>query len=161
MMQAIFPFFQWADGSWVGTTVRNSRLWFPILELFHLFALTMLLGTTVLLSLRLLGVVMRKQPIHELAHDLAPWTGWSIAVVLTSGTFMFFSGALRYYGNQSFRLKMVLLFSALIFHFAYFRRVVRRDENSLSPGATKLAGIGALVLWFGVGLAGRSIGFVG
>jgi hypothetical protein len=161
MMHAVFPFFQWADGSWVGTTVRNSRMWFPILELFHLFALTILLGTTVLLSLRLLGVVMRKQPIPELAHDLAPWTGWSIAVVLTSGTFMFFSGALRYYDNQSFRIKMVLLFSALIFHFAYFRRVVRQDESSLSPGAFKLAGIGALVLWFGVGLAGRSIGFVG
>jgi hypothetical protein len=161
MMQAIFPFFQWADSCWVGTTVRNSRLWFPLLELFHLFALTILLGTTVLLSLRLLGVVMRKQPIPELAHELAPWTGGAIAVVLTSGTCMFFSGALRYYSNESFRIKMVFLFSALIFHFAYFRRVVRRDESSLSPVATKLAGIGALVLWFGVGLAGRSIGFVG
>jgi len=161
MMKALFPFFQWADGSWVGTTVRNSRMWFPVLELFHLFALTILLGTTVLLSLRLLGLVMKKQPIPELARDLAPWTGWSIAVVLTSGLIMFFSGALRYYDNVSFRIKMVLLFSALIFHFAYFRRVVRRDESSQSPAAIKLAGIGALVLWFGVGLAGRSIGFVG
>ncbi len=161
MMQAIYPFFQWADGSLVGTAVRNSRVWFPLLELFHLFALTILLGCTVLLSLRLLGVMLKKQPLPELAHELSPWMAGAITVVLASGIPMFFSGALRYYGNTSFRVKMVFLFSALIFHFAYFRRVVRRDESSLSPVAIKLAGIGALVLWFGVGLAGRGIGFVG
>ena len=104
---------------------------------------------------------MRKQPIPELADDLAPWMTGAIAAVLTSGLLMFFSGALRYYDNDSFRVKMVLVFSALIFHFAYFRRVVRRDESALSPRAIKIAGVGALVLWFGVGLAGRSIGFVG
>lgn len=136
-------------------------MWFPVLELFHLFALTILLGSTVVLSLRLLGVIMRKQPIPELAHDLSPWTTGAIAVVLTSGLLMFSSGALRYYDNDSFRVKMVLLITALTFHFGYFRRVVRRDESAQSRRAIKIAGIGALILWFGVGLAGRSIGFVG
>ncbi len=131
MMQAIYPFFQWADGSLVGTAVRNSRVWFPLLELFHLFALTILLGCTVLLSLRLLGVMLKKQPLPELAHELSPWMAGAITVVLASGIPMFFSGALRYYGNTSFRVKMVFLFSALIFHFAYFRRVVRREVRSV------------------------------
>jgi hypothetical protein len=161
MMHALYPFFEWADGSWLGAAVRNSRLWFPILELFHLFALTILLGIMLVLSLRLLGIVMRRQPVAELAHDLAPWIGWSIAIILTSGICMFFSGALRYYDNTSFRIKMVVLFAALLFHFSFFRRVIRSDESALSPGVAKLAGFGALILWFGVGLAGRGIGFVG
>ncbi len=108
-----------------------------------------------------LGVVLRKQPLPELARELSPWTAGAITVVLASGIPMFFSGALRYYDNTSFRIKMVALFCALVFHFAYFRRVVRRDESTLSRLSVKLAGIGALVLWFGVGLAGRGIGFVG
>ena len=161
MMRAIYPFFQWADSSWAGTTVRNSRLSFPILELFHLFALTILLGIMLVLSLRLLGVILPRQPLSELARELSPWMAGAIAVIVTSGSLMFCSGALRYYSNSSFRVKMVFLFSALLFHFAYFRRVIRRDESSLSPAAIKIAGIGALVLWFGVGLAGRGIGFVG
>lgn len=160
-MDAIYPFFQWADASWLGASVRNSRILFPLLELFHLFALTVLLGSIVLLSLRLLGVVMRKQPLSELAHELSPWMTGAILVVVCSGIPMFMSGALRYYGNTSFRVKMVFLFCALVFHFAYFHRVVVKDENSLSPAAVKIAGIGALLLWFGVGLAGRGIGFVG
>lgn len=160
-MHAIYPFFQWADGSWLGATVRNSRIWFPLLELFHLFALTILLGTTVLLSLRLLGVLMRKQPLSELARELSPWMTGAILVVFCSGIPMFMSGALRYYDNTSFRIKMVFLFSALIFHFAYFRRTVFKDETTVSPAAFRVAGIGALVLWFCVGLAGRGIGFVG
>ena len=54
-----------------------------------------------------------------------------------------------------------LLVLALIFHFAYFRKLVRRDDANISPGTGKLAAVIALVLWFGVGMAGRSIGFFG
>ena len=133
---------------------------FPF-ELFHLFGLTILLGTTVLLSLRLLGVVMRKQPLPELARDFAPGRVEHGGGADLGHLHVFLGGSPVLRQRSPFRIKMVLLFTALIFHFVYFRRVVRRDENSLSPAATKLAGIGALVLWFGVGLAGRSIGFVG
>jgi len=56
---------------------------------------------------------------------------------------------------------MILLACALTFHFAYFRKLVRRDDASITPRAGKLAAAVALLLWFGVGMAGRSIGFFG
>jgi hypothetical protein len=69
--------------------------------------------------------------------------------------------AVRCYGNTSFWIKMALLAIALIFHFTYFRKLVRRDDANIAPGTGKLAAAVALMLWFGVGMAGRSIGFFG
>jgi hypothetical protein len=56
---------------------------------------------------------------------------------------------------------MILFVLALTYHFAYFRKLVRRDDASIRPGVGKLAATVALLLWFGVGMAGRSIGFFG
>jgi len=43
----VVPFFQWCDDSMIGAAIRNSRVAFPIIENFQLFALTVLLGTRV------------------------------------------------------------------------------------------------------------------
>lgn len=152
-MASIFPFFQWCDSSWLGSTIRNSQSLFPIIEIFHLFALTILLGTTIVLSLRLFGVMFAEQPFPELARSLTPWNSWSLAVMLFTGFLLFLSEAVKCYGNDSFRAKMVFLFLALLFRFTLYAK--------LTQSWGKLAAGISLVLWFSVGLAGRAIGFLG
>jgi len=68
----------------------------------HLFGLTLLLGTIVLLSLRLLGAMLKKQPVAELAADLLPYQSWGLGLMGFSGIFMFIATAVRCYGNTSF-----------------------------------------------------------
>ena len=152
-MAAIFPFFQWCDGSWLGSTIRNSQWLFPVIEIFHLLALTILLGTTIVLSLRLFGVMFRDQSFPELAGSMNSWNLWSLAAMLFTGLLLFMSEALKCYGNDSFRAKMLLLFAALLFRFAFYPK--------LTQSWGKLAAGLSLVLWFSVGLAGRAIGFLG
>jgi len=55
---------------------------------------------------------------------------------------------------------MAFFATALIFHFGYFRKLVRRDDASIGVNG-KVAATVTLLLWFGVGMAGRSIGFFG
>jgi hypothetical protein len=74
---------------------------------------------------------------------------------------MFIATAVRCYGNTSFWVKMILLACALTFHFAYFCKLVRKDDASIPRGEGHLAAAVAHLLWFGVGMAGRSIGFFG
>jgi hypothetical protein len=152
-MASLLPFFQWCDSSWLGTTIRNSQFLFPVIEMFHLFALTILLGTTLIISLRLLGVMFQQQTFPELASSLMPWNLWSLAVMLCTGFLLFTSEAVKCYGNYSFRAKMVLLFTALLFRFALYPQLTR-NWGKLAAGLS-------LVLWFSVGLAGRAIGFLG
>ena len=152
-MASLLPFFQWCDSSRLGTTIRNSAFLFPVIEMFHLFALTILLGTTLILSLRLLGVMFRQQAFPELASSLMPWNLWSLVAMLATGFLLFLSEAMKCYGNDSFRAKMLLLFTALVFRFALYPKLTR-NWGKLAAGLS-------LVLWFSVGLAGRAIGFLG
>jgi hypothetical protein len=159
-MLSIVPFFQWCDNTRVSLAIRDSRIAFPIIENFHLFALTVLLGSLVVLTLRQFGLVYKTQPISEVALALRPWNRWSLAVMLTSGILLFLSEAMKCYGNTSFRVKMLFLFAALLFQFTIYNRTVA-SEDKVAAASGKIAAAVALCLWFGVGLAGRGIGFLG
>jgi uncharacterized protein DUF6644 len=144
----------------ISRAIRDSRVAFPVIENFHLFALTVLLGSLVVLALRQFGLVYKTQPIAEVANALRPWSRWSLVVMLASGILLFLSEAMKCYGNTSFRVKMLFLFAALLFQFTIYNRTVA-SEDKLAPIGGKIAAAIALCLWFGVGLAGRGIGFLG
>ena len=159
-MSALTPFFQWCDDTIIGQAIRNSRVAFPIIENFHLFALTVLLGSLVVLCLRQFGLIYKTQPISEVALALRPWNLWGLAVMLVSGILLFLSEAMKCFSNTSFRVKMLFLFAALLFQFTVYSRIVK-NEGAIAPVGGKIAAGVALCLWFGVGLAGRAIGFLG
>ena len=158
-MASLLSFFQGVDSSWIGTTIRNSQTLFPVIETFHLFALTILLGTTIILNLRLFGLLFSSQAIPDLTREIQPWNRWSLAVMLVSGTLLFTSEAMKCYGNTSFYAKMLLLSVALAFHFTIYPRLTSKAGHSRL--ANKLAATASTALWFSVGLAGRGIGFFG
>src|SRR5690242_9781435 len=55
----LLPFFRWCDSTAVAETIRNSRVLFPLVESIHLLGLTVLLGTIIVLNLRLAGAGLR------------------------------------------------------------------------------------------------------
>lgn len=159
-MHALVPFFQWCDNTPISQAIRNSKFAFPIIENFHLFALTVLLGSLVVIVLRQFGLIYREQPISDVANALRPWNRWGIAVMLVSGILLFLSEAMKCFGNTSFRVKMIFLFAALLFQFTIYNRTVAQ-EDKVAPRGGKIAAAVVICLWFGVGLAGRAIGFLG
>ena len=140
---------------WIGKSVERIAWLF----IFHTLGLTLLLGTLVVANLRLFGLVFRREPVAELARDLDPLTVIGLCLTLTSGALIFTGGAPNYYIVEWFRTKMILLVLALLFHFSVFRKMIRADEGRFHPILTRLSGAVALLLWFGVGIAGRAIAF--
>lgn len=142
----------------MGEAIRNSRVLFPIVESIHLFALTVLLGTVIVLNLRLIGAGLRGQPLSSVARSLAPLTFWSLLTMLVSGSLLFASEALKCYQNPPFLFKMITLFTAIVFHWTVFRPTVNSPAAAgrVRSIATALV---SMTLWFGVAAAGRAIGF--
>jgi len=153
-------FCQWCNNSFFGHGVRASVWLFPFIEIFHLLGLGVLGGTVVIMNLRLLGFRFRGQRVSGLARDVYPWMVSSLAVMLVSGFFLFSSEAVKMYGNRAFRAKMVSLVLAVIFNFTIYRKVTTADESQVSPVGQRLTALVSLLLWAGVGLAGRAIGYV-
>jgi hypothetical protein len=142
-----------AFGQWIGQSTERIAWLFVM----HLAGLTLLLGGTVVVSLRLLGIGLRSQSLPQLAQDVAPWRTSGLLLSLISGALIFTGGAASYYDGAWFRHKMTLLFVA--FNFTLFRLVTQADEGRFSPWLNRVTGGLALLLWFGVGVSGRAIAF--
>jgi len=147
-MVSLLHFFQWANGLWIGDWIRNSIWIFPAIEGVHIVALTMLFGTIIFIDLQMLGLVRRDTPVAHLEEDLRPWTFCSLVVILVTGLMLFSSEATKLFLSGPFRIKMVALFAAILFHYTIHRRVPAKATAAIS-----------LMLWLTVGFAGRAIGF--
>ena len=153
------PFFLWCNETWIGQTVRESTWTFATVEVVHLWGLTILLGSVLVLYLRLAGLAMRSQPIEHVARQFAPWTILGLSVMVLSGGTLFLSEAVKCLESDPFRIKMALFFPAVLFHFWLYRKILRVQRGRFNPILEKLAGAFAATLWLGVGIAGRLIGF--
>lgn len=159
-MRLLFPFFKWCDGTWIGEVIRGSKYLFPVIEAIHLLGLTVLLGVMVIISMRLFGLILKHESTREVATDLRPYTWTSIVVMLITGFLLFSSEALKCYDSPSFRFKMACLILALVFQVTIYHRATTAVDVDKRPGFAKLTAILALLLWFGVGVGGRAIGFL-
>jgi hypothetical protein len=156
---SFLPFFQWCDATAIGVAIRSSRWLFPLVESIHLLGLTVLLGTVIVLDLRLLGLGLRRQSVARVASGLSGLMAGSVVVMLTTGLLLFLSEALKCYASPPFRVKMLFLFTAILFHYTAFRTIVKDKRAEARPMLSKLVGVVSFSLWMGVGLAGRAIGF--
>jgi hypothetical protein len=123
----------------------------------HLFGLTLLLGSVVLTGLNLLGLFQRQKAPAQLRREMQPVMLTGLTLMVLSGGLIFTGGAEAYFAGYWFRLKMMLLAAALIFHVTVYRIVARRETRATI--ARRLTGALMLLLWFGVACAGRAIAF--
>ena len=79
MVESLRPFIMSAYNAPVSLWVRESSWAFATLEVVHLFGLTMLLGSVLMLSLRSFGLTMRKHSIGQVARDLEMYLDVQVA----------------------------------------------------------------------------------
>lgn len=152
----LLPFFQWCQDTALGVAIRESVWMFPIIEAVHLLALALIGGAVLVVDLRLAGLVLRHQPASAIARDAEPWLIGSLAVMIVTGVLLFMSEALKCYYSPPFWLKMAFLAIAVAFTFTLRRRVAERATRRWLMTA---AAVVSVLLWAGVGLMGRGIGF--
>src|SRR5215469_5774613 len=158
LKDSLLAFCMWCNQSLVGHTIRDSVWLFPFVEIFHLLALAILGGSMLVLNMRLLGIGFRTDPVSALARDLRPWIIGSLVVMLISGFLLFTTEAVKMYGNWAFQAKMAFLLLSIILTFTIHWRVTNRDE---SPASVRwVTALVSLILWTGVGLGGRALGYV-
>ncbi len=160
MWESLKPFFEWTDRAPWGKVISGTVWMFPVIETIHILALTVMYGAMILINLRLLGIGMRRQPVTLLTKDLEPYMTCGVVAMLVTGYFLFASEAMKCFANDGFKLKMEILFPAVIFQFTLFRWVTRQDDAKRPKLLGALAAVLSFVLWLGVGVGGRAIGFV-
>jgi hypothetical protein len=156
---SLLPLFGWFDSSAVGEAIRASTWLFPVIEVLHLLGLAVIGGAVLLVDMRLLGLGLRHQPVSQIARDAQPWLIGSLLVMVTSGSLLFTSEAVKCYYHDAFWVKMTSLFLAIMFTFTIRRKVAMAEPGRVRPLWSKLVALLSVALWSGVGIGGRWIGF--
>lgn len=120
----------------------------------------MMYAAMIVIDLRLLGLGMKKQSVSVLAKSLSPYMDWGLIIMLVSGFLLFTSEAMKSFSNDGFRIKMIVLVPAVLFQYTLFRWVIRQDDAKRSAPVGWAVSLLSMVLWLGVGIGGRAIGFV-
>ena len=151
--------FQWFQQTPVGHALGHANhLWGAFFQLIHIVGFILLLSAVVLINLRLFGVGLKRQPVLKVTQSAIPLLWIGLGAAAFSGITIFLSGPVHYYPNEAFWIKIVLLLLAVVFQAAIYNRLVSTQTER--PSAAKVAATLSLVLWFGVGIAGRTIGYI-
>lgn len=135
---------------------KSDHLVGAALQIVHVFGLILLLTAQVLITLRLLNLIFKQQPLPDITKTALRifWLGLGIAAL--SGALMFIATPKLYYFKWIFQLKILLFAASLIIQVTVVRYALRNPSATLA----KYSVAASLLLWFGVGMAGRIIGFV-
>src|SRR5579862_6177711 len=106
---------------WLGKTplavAMSNQKMYALVDTIHQLGMVLLLGTISIVSLRLLGMVLRARRVSQLASDVRRGTAVGLAIMLTTGPLLFVSEPVRWYTNGPFQLMMAILLAAIVFHF--------------------------------------------
>jgi hypothetical protein len=160
LFQDLIAYF---EDSVVADAIRENDLLFPTIESVHVLAICLVVGSILVLDLRLIGFASVQRPVSRLANAILPVTWGAFAVAATSGFLLFISNATKYLANGYFVAKMFLICAAgvnmLVFHWISARDLPRWEKDISPPLRARLAGAFSILLWIAVVACGRWIGF--
>jgi uncharacterized membrane protein len=162
-VQSITALLEWLQASsWAGF-IHKTAWAFTTVEVIHVFAVSMLIGTIAIVDLRLLGLTSTRRPFAELSRKVLPFTWVAFVVVVIAGALLFISRATDYFVNPVFWIKMALIVVAginmMIFEFITVRDVQKWNLDQTPPPAARLAGGISITCWVMVIVLGRLIAF--
>jgi hypothetical protein len=143
----------------IGMGLRESPVLWPCIEATHVLSLALSVGTIALVDLRLIGFIMKDQPVTDVIEQTQPWTFTGFGLAFLSGALLFWSEAFRVYPSWSFRMKMACIpllgLNALLFHKTIYKSVDQWNTSSVVPMRARMAGWFGLVFWAVVIFCGR------
>ena len=151
------------EESGIGTELRESSLWFPLIEGLHVLGLSVSVGLIVLSDLRLAGVALKKRSASEVWGQFLPWLAPGFILMTITGVLLFWSHAYSAYNSIAFRTKLILLFlaaaNAAYYHLTVYRKMNLWDNDPVPPAGARFAGWASLVLWVAIVTMGRIMAY--
>ena len=152
---------EWIESTDLSTAIREGALLYPIIGGVHLLAIALFGGMLVATDLRLLGWAMQRRRASDVVQQLRAWKRAGFVLVVASGLLLGWCEPLKLYRSPSFWIKMAVLVLVGV-HALIFRNDVYQNAAGLDAGTApraKLAAALSLILWAGLVVSGRLIGF--
>src|SRR4051812_16382855 len=141
--------------------LRESENAYPLIETVHVLSIAVIVGTVVAVDLRVLGLILKAEPVTRVGKALLPTTWYGFLIMLLTGVPLFAAQAVQLYSNPAFRLKILLLalagVNALLFHKTTYRVVSDWDHGITTPLSARVFALTSIALWSAIIVSGRLI----
>jgi putative copper export protein len=155
--------------NWLSTTtpsvfIQEHNGWaIPAIQSIHIIGIAMVMGSILMIDLRILGWAGRDQTLLETTRRFGPWLTGSLWLLLATGLLMVIGEPVRELVTFSFWMKMALVAVgtcvAAIFRIT-LRRHERRWEDTLTHRSSiKGVAIFTFFLWACIVVLGRLIAY--
>jgi uncharacterized membrane protein len=128
-----------------------------ILEIIHYFSMFILVGSMMIVDLRVLGLVARRQDAAQFANRLSPWIWWSLGFNFLSGFLMFAGSAGSYYRNDVFYDKVGVVLLAVVASIVVQRKLPQWNLLPAMPAWGKVLAVVSMGLWIAAIIAGVEV----
>ena len=142
----------WLQATSIAIAVANSTVLTGTLSAAHLLGFTLATGGALVSNLRLLGILIPERPVLDVSRPATRGIAVGLLISIATGVLLFAPRATVASANRIFQLKMLLLVSAVAFHFTVHRGVSRRP--AVSHAVLRTVGAVGFLLWAGLALAG-------
>ena len=150
----LFRWFQ--DNSFIAFV--NGTAWTAAgLEIVHYFSMFVLVGSMVIVDLRVLGLLGRSQEAGRFADRLFPWMWAGLGFNFLSGFLMFAGSAISYYRNDIFYDKLIVVLLAIVASVVVQQKVRGWDQSPAMPVWAKVMALVSIGLWVGAIIAGVEV----
>ena len=133
----------------------------PTLESLHFIGLSLLIGTVLVINLRVLGFM--KQVSLDAIDRLIPWGVLGFGLNIVTGMLFFIAVPQQYTQSVAFFWKAGLIVVAAFngLYFTAFDQTWAMEPGGDAPVLSKAMALSAFVLWVGVMYYGSMLPFIG
>lgn len=137
--------------------LRSSFIAYPLVSAAHILSFGVLVTSVILMDLRILGAMALERGPFVALMRRAAMIGFTLAVL--TGAALFSIRASEYAFNPAFQVKLGLLLAAGA-NLALFARQRQPAPGEPYSRPARLLAVLSIMVWTGVLLAGRFIGFL-
>ena len=154
----------WLEMSGLGIAMRETGVWtYAIVNLTHIFGISLLFGAIVLLDLRLLGV-WSQIPLDLMAKPTTVVAGTGFTIAILTGPALLATKATEYVGNPFLPIKLVAIVLGVINLIVLHNLAAWKERADPQMSAAKqrhlaFAGTASLACWIVVISAARLIAY--
>lgn len=154
---------------WLSTTspsvfIQEHNSWaIPAIQSIHIVGIAMVMGSVLMIDLRILGWAWVDQTLQQTTNRFGPWLTGSLCLLLVTGILMVIGEPVRELVTLSFWLKMGLVAVgaaiALIFQRTLRRHEQRWEDTLVHSPSIKALAILTFLIWVSIIVLGRLIAY--
>ena len=159
---SIAAFSEWLYNTHISQGIQSNTWIIPTVQSIHIIAISMLMGSAIVLDLKLAGFIARTESAAIVFRRYMPWLWAGLAILLLTGLVMIIGEPARELENWIFWTKMGLVVIAFFLTLIMRVPMLREDlgnQSRIWSLLVKPLGLLALAIWILIIFCGRWIAY--